>query len=233
MKLSVITTTWNTAPWVDACLDSICSSTHTDLEIIVVDDGSTDGTAEKAAKWADRDSRVVFEALDLHKGRNAALKAAHGLATGQALSWVDSDDLVEPAGFERCLELLDDEHRVVTTWRRMIDENGADLGRDLRMNGPAVQKRRHFWHHLRVFTADLFHEAGGVGDMPAAIDTDMNLRFSLRTKAAAVYEIMYSQRYRPGRMTPSALQAQCARRARHEHALRKIDLALNTGAGTA
>lgn len=221
MKVSVITTAWNTAPWIDYSIDSICSSTHTDIEVILVDDGSTDGTTDKAAAWAERDDRVVFRSLDRRHGRNAALKAAHGLATGQLLCWVDSDDIVHETGIERCVEVIDADHEVATTMRRMIDPDGNDLGVDRRFNGAVPSLRVHFWHHLRMFTSDLFDRAGGVGERRAAIDTDMNMRFAEHTEAVFIAECLYSQRYRPGRMTGGTLQRIEATQARRNASRRR------------
>lgn len=54
-EVSVIVTAWNTARWIDDCLHSIYASSFDDIEIVLHDDGSSDGTGKLAAAWEQRD----------------------------------------------------------------------------------------------------------------------------------------------------------------------------------
>lgn len=69
MLVSVVMTAHNTAAYVDASIASVLASTHRDLELVFVDDGSTDRTAEIARRWAVADSRVQVTCLE--RGRTA------------------------------------------------------------------------------------------------------------------------------------------------------------------
>ena len=93
--VSVVVPVYKVERWLDRCVSSIVHQTYKNLEIILVDDGSPDGSSKKCDEWADRDSRVVV----LHRAnegvsaaRNAGMDAAHG----DYLCFVDSDDAVEP-----------------------------------------------------------------------------------------------------------------------------------------
>ena len=66
--------------WIDGCMDSLVNQTHSQLEIILVDDGSTDGGKEKAVEWSKHDlvTTITQEKLGLSAGRMAALESANG-----------------------------------------------------------------------------------------------------------------------------------------------------------
>lgn len=79
--VSVVVPVYKVERWLDRCVSSIVHQTYKNLEIILVDDGSPDGSSKKCDEWADRDSRVVV----LHRAnegvsaaRNAGMDAAHG-----------------------------------------------------------------------------------------------------------------------------------------------------------
>lgn len=97
--VSVIVPVYNVKPYLHECLESIVSQTYQDLEIIVVDDGSTDGSGELCDEWASADRRVfVFhkENGGLADARNFGLRQAHG----DWISFVDSDDWVSSVFIE-------------------------------------------------------------------------------------------------------------------------------------
>lgn len=93
--VSVVVPVYKVERWLDRCVSSIVHQTYENLEIILVDDGSPDGSSKKCDELAGRDGRVVV----LHRAnegvsaaRNAGMDAAHG----DYLCFVDSDDAVEP-----------------------------------------------------------------------------------------------------------------------------------------
>ena len=59
VKISVIIPAYNVEPWIEACLESVCNQTYRDLEIIVIDDGSTDKTGAIIDSYANKDRRIV------------------------------------------------------------------------------------------------------------------------------------------------------------------------------
>jgi len=93
-KISVIVPVYNTCEYLEKCIDSICKQTYSNLEIIIVDDGSTDNSADLCDLLEKRDDRIkVF-----HK-KNGGLSDArnYGIehSTGEYLSFIDSDDYIE------------------------------------------------------------------------------------------------------------------------------------------
>jgi CDP-glycerol glycerophosphotransferase len=105
-RISVVVPAYNIEPYLAECLQSIADQTVADLEVIVVDDGSTDGTAQVAAAFAARDPR--FEVLTQRNGglghaRNAGAARVHG----EFLSFVDGDDILPRRAYEILLGALD------------------------------------------------------------------------------------------------------------------------------
>lgn len=100
--LSVIVPVYQAAEYLDCCVESILAQTFSDLELILVDDGSTDGSAARCDRWAAADSRVRV----IHR-ENGGVSAARNMgldaARGEYVAFVDSDDWVEPQMYENLL----------------------------------------------------------------------------------------------------------------------------------
>lgn len=93
--VSVIMPAYNVEPYIGDAIESVLAQTFTDYELLIIDDGSTDGTAEIARRFAGRDSRVKLiqqENRGLAAARNTALRHA----TGELMALLDSDDLWMP-----------------------------------------------------------------------------------------------------------------------------------------
>lgn len=95
LKVSVIIPVYNAEAYLRQCLDSVCGQTLRELEIICVDDGSTDRSLEILREYAGKDSRVRI-AAQANGGAGAARNHGLRLATGECLSFLDSDDFFEP-----------------------------------------------------------------------------------------------------------------------------------------
>jgi glycosyltransferase involved in cell wall biosynthesis len=97
--ISVIVPVYNVEAYLDQCIESIVAQSYRHLEILVVDDGSTDSSGEKCDQWAQRDERIqVFHQPNggLSAARNTALDAMHG----ELVTMVDSDDVLRPDAIE-------------------------------------------------------------------------------------------------------------------------------------
>lgn len=101
--ISVIVPAYNIAEYLPRCLDSILNQTYSNLEVIVISDGSTDGTNEIIKKYADNDSRIVpiyKENSGVSDTRNRGLD----IAKGDYIGFVDGDDYIEPEMYEVLLK---------------------------------------------------------------------------------------------------------------------------------
>lgn len=101
--ISVIVPSYNIAPYLQRCVESLISQTYSNLEIILVDDGSTDGTGELCDRLAEDDHRIRV----IHKangGLSDARNAGIEIATGEYYSFVDGDDYIESDAYEVMIE---------------------------------------------------------------------------------------------------------------------------------
>lgn len=105
-RLSVTVPAYQVAEYLPRCLDSLLSQTVRDIEIIVVNDGSTDSTGEICDGFARRDKRIrVIHQINL--GLVAARKSAVSISTGRYIACVDGDDYVDPDYCESLLEAVE------------------------------------------------------------------------------------------------------------------------------
>ncbi|HEX6242696.1 MAG TPA: glycosyltransferase, partial [Polyangiales bacterium] len=112
--VSVIVPAYNVEPYLAECLNSLCNQELTDIEILVVDDGSTDGTLAVLQRFAAADPRIqVIESPNagVYHARNLALSRARG----RYISFVDADDYVHPAMLRLLLEAAE-AHRAEVTF---------------------------------------------------------------------------------------------------------------------
>lgn len=103
--ISVIVPVYKVEPYLDRCVQSIVDQTFTNLEIILVDDGSPDRCGIMCDAWAEQDSRIRV----IHKengGLSDARNAGIEFATGDYIAFVDSDDWIEPQMYETMLAVL-------------------------------------------------------------------------------------------------------------------------------
>lgn len=101
--VSVIVPVYNVLPYLRKCIDSILAQTYSNLEIILVDDGSTDGSGAVCDEYAEVDLRIKV----LHKengGLSSARNSGLDVATGDWISFVDSDDYIEKTMIQTLFE---------------------------------------------------------------------------------------------------------------------------------
>ncbi len=103
IKVSVIVPVYNAEKYIKKCVNSVECQTHTNLEIILVDDGSKDSSGQICDNFAHNDDRIIV----LHQenmGQSVARNNAMKIATGEYFVFVDSDDVISPVMIEKLLE---------------------------------------------------------------------------------------------------------------------------------
>ena len=108
-KVSIIVPVYNVENYLVQCLEALVGQSYTNLQIILVDDGSTDQSGSICDAWAERDSRIVV----IHK-KNEGLSAARNdslcLADGKYISFVDSDDWLDSDAMIKAVSSAETEH---------------------------------------------------------------------------------------------------------------------------
>ena len=106
--ISVIVPVFNSEKYVNRCIDSILNQTYENLEVILIDDGSSDGSLKICESWAEKDKRIK-----IIKQKNHGVSAARNLgienATGDYVAFVDNDDWLRPEMYETMLGLIEKE----------------------------------------------------------------------------------------------------------------------------
>jgi glycosyltransferase involved in cell wall biosynthesis len=158
-SVSVVLAVYNGLPWLPESLASLRRQTFTDFEVVVIDDGSTDGTAAVLAETASADARFRIITQTNH-GLVASLNRGIAEARGSLIARIDADDIAEPGRLEAQVEFLRAHPKVAVVGSaiRIIDQDGvpgkrlgypckpsevaADMVRGCALAHPAVMMRR-------------------------------------------------------------------------------------------
>ena len=105
-KLSIIIPAYNAEKFIDACINSCLIPRSNDIEVIVIDDGSTDGTYNRVSLFAETHKQE-------HKGVSSARNHGLDLARGKYVWFVDADDLINPDGLKHVLSYCDGKENIV------------------------------------------------------------------------------------------------------------------------
>jgi len=200
-KVSVIMTTFNGADLIAHSLDSILAQTFRDFELIVVDDYSTDGTAERLSAYGDPRLRVFRNAANL--GVVGARNRAFALARGELVAANDHDDLSAPSRLARQVEYLEANPEVV-----LLGTKGWTLeGKSTRVNDSLPHKSPRFidWMlHIgnpMIYSSIMFRRQAveGLGeflreDVKYADDYDLYVRLSRIGAIACLDEFLSTYR---------------------------------------
>ena len=142
--ISVIVPVYNVERYLEKCVASICAQTYKKLEIILVDDGSTDSSGTICDKLAKEDSRIVViyqKNAGLSEARNAGLE----IAKGEYLGFIDSDDYIVPQMYEKMLgRIYTDGSDMALCSFVKVDEYGNQLGSVMHLSDSVISGKDAF-----------------------------------------------------------------------------------------
>jgi len=196
---SLVMTVYNRERFFGEAIESVLSQTRRDFELIIWDDGSTDGSLDIARDYAKKDDRIRPVAAE-HKGRVSSLVSAIAESSAPYLGWVDSDDLLTPTALEETSAVLAAHQEVglVYTDYVVIDEDGKVKGYGRRCRIPYSKERLLLdliTFHFRLMRRSVFDQAGGINaSFELAMDYDLCLRLSELTEIRHIRKPLY--RYR-------------------------------------
>lgn len=124
--VSVAVPVWNGEQYLVRALDSILAQTLTDLEVVILDNASTDSTPAIAQMYVARDPRVRYIRHPQNIGSNPNFNAGARATTGRYLKWLAADDTVEPTFLERCVAVLEADPSVALCTTRFRDVGPDD-----------------------------------------------------------------------------------------------------------
>lgn len=204
--LSVVVPVYNVEPYLDRCVNSILNQMYKNLEVILVDDGSTDKSGLICDEYAKNDERVIV----IHKqngGLVSARKAGSAIATGSYITAVDSDDWIESNMFEEMMEAAVKSGADVVSSGMIKDYgNHCVLGQDLIPSGfydganyrenvldklinleDFFERRLDFYIWGRLYKKDLYIEFQNKVSNSIKIGEDVAVVFPLLYKAKSLF----------------------------------------------
>lgn len=126
-KVSIVMPVYNGEGFVREAIDSVLAQTFKDFELIVINDGSIDGSEEVVRSYSD--PRIVYVKNEVNSGLANVRNKGIGLVRGQYLAWLDCDDISLPTRLEKQVSLLDANPKIglCGTWVRTIGLSKADI----------------------------------------------------------------------------------------------------------
>ena len=204
-RISICVPTYNRKDYLRETLDSIFAQTYKDYEVVVVDDGSTDGT-DKMLEQGDYHVRYYRQE---NSGDAAARNKLIRLAQGEFITFIDSDDLLIHDAVERMVKVMEAESGEVIVYGPYIriDQNGQAYGR--------FKRKLHSGHITRyLFQNILVHSCGSMfpkkalekangfdTSLPVCSDYDLWLRLSLEYRFIALTEPTFKRRRHTGNLS--------------------------------
>ena len=170
MKVSVIIPVYNVQDYLARCIDSVVTQTHSNLEILLVDDGSTDLSAKMCDDYARHDRRITV----IHKdngGLSDARNAALDVMTGDYITFVDADDYVHPRFVELLLNAISTTGApiAIAHWQELndgdtprnihgVDSQPTIFTRDEALKSIFYQQQLNHSACSRIFKASIFND---------------------------------------------------------------------------
>ncbi|MBR8835694.1 MAG: glycosyltransferase [Stigonema ocellatum SAG 48.90 = DSM 106950] len=205
-KVSIVIPAYNAIAYLPEAVDSVLQQTFTDFEVLIVDDGSSDGTVEWANQMTDPRVRVISQT---NQGSSGARNTGITAAKGEYIALLDADDLWEPTKLEKQLRYLSENPSVglVDTWTILVDQQGKSMGKVV----VSYAESDNVWKQLVQFktvcccdstpvirrscfeTVGLFN-----GDLRFLEDLDLWIRLASRYTFGVVKEPLVRYRQHPG-----------------------------------
>ena len=217
--VSVLMAVRNGVPWVREAVESVLTQTASDLEMIVVDDGSTDQTADVLSSMNDARLRVERQPP---RGLTTSLNRALSLARAPLIARLDADDLALPERLACQRRFLDAHPHVglLGAAAREVDTSGRELAvvvppeEDAAIRH-ALIRRNPFIHSSVMARRSVLIDAGGYDDrLPVAQDYDLWMRMSRITHLANLPAPLVVRRLLPGRVSATRDTERLAAEAR-------------------
>ena len=127
-KVSIIIPAYNVENYIEDCLESILNQTYTNIEVIIVNDGSTDGTLEKITPYADKDKRIIILNQE-NQGVSATRNNGIEIAKGEYFAFFDADDYIPQNAIELFVKESKETDAEIVVSNFIRIKNGKILGK--------------------------------------------------------------------------------------------------------
>ena len=208
MRVSVVMPVRDGERFLVEAVESVLAQTLSDLELVAVDDGSTDRTPELLAELSRRDPRVRVH-TQAPGGLTAALNAGCALASAPYIARMDADDVALPERLDRQVAHLDARPDVALLGGGivLVDETGREIDREPGRPVPDLAARNELVHGTVTMRTEAFRALDGYR-LDQSEDYDLWLRFDERYGVAALEEPVLRYRLHPGQFSVTKLERQ-------------------------
>jgi len=207
IRVSIVTPSFNQAPFLEATIRSVLEQDYPEIEYFLIDGGSTDGSLEIIRRYADRLAGWVSEP---DAGQTDAINKGFARATGDVLAWLNSDDTYEPGAVRQAVELLTQNPQVSMVYGdcNYIDEYGRVIGRFPAAQTDYRRLRQGYVHipqQASFFRADLVRQVGKLDpSFYFAMDYDLWVRLAKIAEPLYVRRLWANFRLHSGGKTITA-----------------------------
>lgn len=210
--ISVLFPVYNTEKYLEESLYSLLNQSYKNIEIIAINDGSTDGSLKLLRSIADKDPRVIIVNQE-NKGLVKTLNFGASIAKGEYIARMDSDDLSLPHRFSEQLELLHDPEVVLVAGTfEVIDDDGEFIYREVVPCDDysikrAMYVRNPIAHGSVMFRKDAFIKTGGYSETCGPTeDYELWTRMASLGKFAGLENTIFRWRVNPSGITSTKTQ---------------------------
>lgn len=190
--ITIIIPVYNTSAYLPNCLESIVNQTHQNLEIIIIDDGSTDDSYKIAKKYAQKDSRVKL-VYQKNSGQSAARNRGIKLATGKYINFIDSDDLIAKDFIEKLLKPFNDQKTILSVcgihYKRLKQASSSNVYINPVRNRHKSESRKAYILYLLAIDGRMYSSVNKLykTNIVKNISFNENLNFAEDTKFVLDY----------------------------------------------
>jgi len=140
-QVSILIPSFQHAAFLPACLDSVIAQTVPDWEIVLVDDGSQDGSVDVAQKYAKDDTRISVHVNEVNLGTYGTLQRALEFSKGNLIAILNSDDLWHPEKLAKQIQALDRHPNASCCYTLgwMVDDEGKTIEEDVHADWPTSE----------------------------------------------------------------------------------------------
>jgi glycosyltransferase involved in cell wall biosynthesis len=231
VTVSVLMPVYNVEHYVGEAVESILCQTFKDFELVAIDDGSTDRSADVVRRYACRDDRIRFIAAP-HRGITSTRNEALNMASGKYIAAMDADDISKPERLAKQVAYLDSHRQCVLVGCRvqLVDPAGRPLKvvntetTHAEIDSADLSFDRFIANNGYMACRETVCEVGGYREaFPLAEDRDLYLRLAERGRLAHIPEVLYmyrqhlknvcrSERRRLAECVVAAVRDACGRR---------------------
>jgi glycosyltransferase involved in cell wall biosynthesis len=200
--VSLIMAAYNNVAYIKLAIDSVKAQTYQNWELIIYDDGSTDGTCELAKALAQTDARIKFHAAPVNEGYNLTMVKLSKLVTGEFITHFDSDDMLERWSVEemvRAFEIYPQAHLIYADMAQ-IDVKGNVTHYTLNSDFDPEKLYNYGWKAMGMYRSSVLKEIHGYNEklsiVSGCIDGDLFMQIAEKKFTIVHYpKVLYLYRY--------------------------------------